>query len=69
MHYTVSLIRRDKKYTVKYRPLPEGTLEGKRLYLTVEKKCALLYIQNNQVLQMVLYGGVLHTPCRQITHF
>ena len=45
-NYTVSLIGRDKGYTVKYNPLlkefprakPEGIPEGEGLYLTVYPK-------------------------------
>ena len=33
--YTVSVLGRDKGYTFKYNPLPEGTPKGKGLYLTV----------------------------------
>ena len=29
MWYTVSVLGRDKGYTVKYNPLPEGVPEGK----------------------------------------
>ena len=36
--YTVFVLGRDKGYTAKYNPLPEGTPEGKGLYLTVYPK-------------------------------
>ena len=32
---TVSVLGQDEGYMVKYNPLPEGTPEGKGLYLTV----------------------------------
>ena len=33
--HTLSVLGRDKGYTVKYSPLPEGTPEGGGLYSTV----------------------------------
>ena len=36
--YIVSVLGRDKGYTVKYNPLPVGVSEGEGLYLTVYPK-------------------------------
>ena len=38
----MSVLGRDKGYTVKYNPLPEGTPEGKGLYLTVYPESRLI---------------------------
>ena len=36
--FPVFILGQDQGYTVKYKPLPSGTPEGKQLYLTVYSK-------------------------------
>ena len=40
-HNTISVLRREEGCMVKCCPLPEGTLKGKGLYLTVLHRCTV----------------------------
>ena len=67
--FTVSVLGQDEGCTVQYSPLPEGTPEGKGLYLTVQVQVQVYFVSIQSLVCIIQYaigGGlciIFCVPC------